>query len=171
MDKIRSGYLSPAFSSAHKSAEMLHHPCILGDPHTKGDKIKGQIRSGCVTAAFLGPQKRAEMLHHPCILGAHKSAQMLRHPCILGDPQTKGDKIRGQIRSRCLTPAFLGAQKRAETLHHPCIPGDPKKKWTNSEVATSALPSPGPTSRQECYITPAFAGIPKQRGTKPEVKS
>ena len=35
---------SPAFSGAQKRAEMLRHPCILGDPQTKGDKIK----SGCI---------------------------------------------------------------------------------------------------------------------------
>ena len=44
---------------------MLRHPCILGVPQTKRDKI----RIGCLTRAFLGAQKRAEMLCHPCILG------------------------------------------------------------------------------------------------------
>ena len=48
-----------------KRVEMLHHPCILRNPQTKGDKI----RIGCLHPAFLGAQKWAEMLHHPCILG------------------------------------------------------------------------------------------------------
>ena len=69
--KIRSGYLTPAFSGAQKRAKMLRHPCILGGPQTKGD----EIRIGCLTPAFSGAQKRAEML---------------RHPCILGGPQTRG---------------------------------------------------------------------------------
>ena len=43
---------------------MLWHPYILGDPQTKGDKI----RIGYLTPASLGAQKRAEMLCHPCIL-------------------------------------------------------------------------------------------------------
>ena len=47
-EKIRIGCLTPAFSGAHKRAEMLRHPCILGDPQTKGDKI----RIGCLTLAF-----------------------------------------------------------------------------------------------------------------------
>ena len=68
---------------------MLRHPCILGDPQTKGDKI----RIAYLTPAFSGAQKRAEML---------------RHPCILGDPQTKGDKIR----IGCLTPAFSGVTSK-----------------------------------------------------------
>ena len=40
-------------------------PCILGDPQTKGDKI----RIGCLTPAFSGAQKKSEMVRHPCILG------------------------------------------------------------------------------------------------------
>ena len=44
---------------------MLCHPYILGDPQTKGDKI----RIGCLTPAFSGARKRGEMLLHPCILG------------------------------------------------------------------------------------------------------
>ena len=83
-------------SGAQKRAEMLRHPCILGDPQTKGDKI----RSGCLTPAFSGAQKRAEMLRHPCILrdpltpafsGAQKRAEMLRHPCLLGGPKEGGN--------------------------------------------------------------------------------
>ena len=84
---------------------MLHHPCILGDTQTKGDKIT----SGCLTFAFLGAQKRAEVLCNPCILGG---------------PQTKGDKIR----IGCLTLALSGAQKRAEVLRHPCILGGPQRQ-------------------------------------------
>ena len=84
---MRIGCLTLAFLGAQKRAEMLCHPCTLGYPQTKGDKIK----IGCLTLAFLGAQKRVEML---------------RHPYILGDPQTKRDKISG-----CLTPAFSGAQK------------------------------------------------------------
>ena len=118
---------------AHKWAEMLHHPCILGGPQRKGDKIR-----------IDGAHKWAEMLHHPCILGdpqkegdkirigcltrafweAHKWAEMLHHTCILGDPQRKGDKIR----IGCLTPAFWEAHKWAEMLHHPCILGDPQQR-------------------------------------------
>ena len=37
---IRIGCLTPAFSGAHKWAEMLHNPCILGDTQTKRDKIR-----------------------------------------------------------------------------------------------------------------------------------
>ena len=33
---IRIGCLTPAFWEAHKWAEMLHHPCFLGDPQQRG---------------------------------------------------------------------------------------------------------------------------------------
>ena len=87
----------------HPAAVWLPHPCllwgpqvggnatspyILGDPQTKGDKL----RNGYLSLAFSRPHKWAKMLHHPCILG---------------DPQTKGDKIR----IGCLTHAFSGANK------------------------------------------------------------
>ena len=96
--------------AAQKRAEMLRHPCILGGPQTKGDKI----RIGCLAPAFSGAQKRAEML---------------RHPCVFGGPQTKGDKIR----SGCLNPAFLGAQKKAEVLCHPCVLKDPQTRGHNQK--------------------------------------
>ena len=48
-DKIREGYLTPAFSGAQKRAEMLCNLCILGVPN-KGDKI----RKGYLTPAFSG---------------------------------------------------------------------------------------------------------------------
>ena len=52
---------------------MLHHPCILGDPQTNGDKI----RIGCLNPSFWG---------------THKWAEMLRQPCFLRDTQQRGQK-------------------------------------------------------------------------------
>ena len=44
--KYRSGYLTPAFSGAHKRAEMLRNPCILEVPNRE------QFRSGFLTPTF-----------------------------------------------------------------------------------------------------------------------
>ena len=41
--------------------------------------------------------------------------------------------------------------------------GSPKK-GTKSELATSPLPSRGPTSGWNCYITPTFSGVPSKGG-------
>ena len=130
---------------AHKWAEMLHHPCILGNSQTKENKIR------------IGP-RAAVMLHHPCILGdskqrgtksklAHKWAEMLHHPCILGDSQTNGDRIRigPQVGGNATSPL---RSRRSPNK------GGQNQNW--------------PTSGRKCYITPAFSGIPKQRGTKSE---
>ena len=140
-DKMRSGYLTPAFSGAQKRAEMLPHPCILGDPETKGDKI----RSGYHARSFLRAQKRAEMLHHPCILG---------------DSRTKGDKIK----SGYLSLAFSRAQKRAEVLHDLCILGDPHIKGDKIRSGYLRPTFLWPKRGRKCYLTPVYLGIPKQRG-------
>ena len=68
-----------------------------------------------------------------------------------------------KIKSGCLTPAFLGAQKRVEMLRHRCILGDPQQRGTKSEVATSTLPSRGPSRGQKSYVSPAFSKIPDKR--------
>ena len=47
-DKIRSGYLSPAFPGAHMGAEVLDNPCGLGGPHQK--------------------RQNQKWLPHPCLL-------------------------------------------------------------------------------------------------------
>ena len=35
-DKIRSGYITSAFSGAHKWAELLRNPCVLWGPQKRG---------------------------------------------------------------------------------------------------------------------------------------
>ena len=51
-DKIKSGYLNPAFSGAHMRVEVLRSPCVLGGPHKRGQNQK--------------------WLPHPCLLrGRH----------------------------------------------------------------------------------------------------
>ena len=74
-----------------------------------------------------------------------------------GSP-TKGSKIR----IGCLSHAFSGAQKWAEVLCHPCIQGGPQQRGTKSERAASTMPSRGPKSGRNYYITPAFPEVPSQ---------
>ena len=61
---MKSGYITLAFSRAHKWAELLHDTCILEVP-VKGEKISG----GCINPALSPAKKWAELLHNPCILG------------------------------------------------------------------------------------------------------
>ena len=79
---------------------------------------------------------------------AHKWAEMLHHPYILRDPQIKEDKIRigPQVGGNATPPLHSwGSPNKGEQKHN----------W--------------PTSGRYCHITPAFSGIPKQRGTKSEL--
>ena len=78
----------------------------------------------------------------------------------------------------------LGPKKRAEMLHHPCILGGPQQREQNQK----SKPMPGvtmmhhttkrgfkdcpgflnstgrlgPKRGRECYITPAFSGVPNK---------
>ena len=229
-DKMRIG-------GAHKWAEMLHHPCILGGPQRHGGQNQIWCRpqfDGSATSPLHSRGAPKDMGDKLRIGGAHKWEEMLHHPCILGDPQRHGEPnqnwwcpqlggndtspllSRGSPKTlgtkselvgptsgrKCyITPAFSGvpkdmgdkiriggAHKWAEMLHHPCILGgpkdmgdiirfgvahnlaevphrpcilgDPQKTWgTKSELV-------GPTSGRKCYITRAFSGIPKDMGNK-----
>ena len=96
---------------------MIRHPCILGDPQTKGTKSElaasplpsrwPERGQKCyITPAFSNPQGKGDEIRSGCLTsafsGALQRAEMLCHPCILGDPQSKGEKII----SGCLIPAF-----------------------------------------------------------------
>ena len=189
----RKCYITPAFSGipkdmgnkitiggAHKWAEMLHHPCILGDPQTNGGQnqnwwgpqVGGNATSPLHSRGFPKTWGTKSELVGPT--GARKCYIT---PAFSGVPKDMGDKIR-----------IGGAHNWAEMLHHPCILGHPKRhgkqnqNWGGPQVrgnATSPLHSRGspnkwgtkselvgPTSGRKCYITPAFSGIPKDMGNK-----
>ena len=95
-----------------ENPEMLHHPCILGDPQREGDKIK--------------------------IGGAHKWAEMLHHPCILGDPQREGDKIKiGGAHKWAIMLHHQGGQNQ-NWMPKPCLLGGPQ---VGRNRAFSGVPS------------------------------
>ena len=98
----RKCYVTPAFSGAHKRAEMLRVPCILGNHQHRGTKSevatspvppRGPKRGHkCdVTRAFSGipniGEQNQNCLPHPCLLAGPQEGEMLCHPCILRDPQ------------------------------------------------------------------------------------
>ena len=157
-DKMKIAYLTTTFSGAHKWAELLPDPCLLGGPQQTG--------------------QNQNWLPHPCLLGPRKTLHSWGPtngrncyvtPAFSGVPN-KGDKIR----SGSHKPAFSGAHKWAELLCKPCILGVPlhsrgsPTKGTISKVATSLLPARGPTSGRNSDITPAFLGVPN-KGDKSKV--
>ena len=152
----------PCLLGAHKWAEMLRQPCILGGPQQRGQNQSGPKRAQkCyITPAFSGIPRKGDKSKQ-----AQKRAEMLHHPYILGGPQQGEQNQSGPKRGRkCyITPAFSGipskgdkskrAQKRAEMLRHPCILGGPQQRGQNQS---------GPKRGRKCYITPAFSGIPNK---------
>ena len=176
-NKIRNGCLTPTFSGAQKRAEMLCHPCILGDPQQRGAKLEVVPNKG---------EQNQKWLPHPYLLGGPKEGGNTMSPPHSRESPTKGNKIR----SGCLTPTFPGAQKRAEMLRHPCILGDPQQRGAKLEVVPNKgeqnqkwLPHPyllgGPKEGANATSTMHSRGSPtkgskirsgpQQRGTKSEM--
>ena len=98
---------------AHKWAEVLHHPCVLGGPQTRGQSQRRPTsgRKCYISPAFSGVPKRGDKVNAGQQVGgsatsplrsrgspnkgtkskvAHKWAEVLHHPCILGGPRTRG---------------------------------------------------------------------------------
>ena len=199
---------------AHKWAEVLHHPCVLGVPQTRGQSQRWPTsgRKCYITPAFLGVPEQGDKVNGGRQVGgsatsplrsrgspnkgtksmvAHKWAEVLHHPCVLGVPQTRGqsqrwptsgrkcyitlafsgfpkqgDKVKGgpQVGGSATSPLHswgspnkgtksMVADKWAEVLHHPCVLGGPQTRVQSQWW---------PTSGRNCYITPAFSGVPKQ---------
>ena len=95
----------------------------------------------------------------------HKWAELLYHPCVLGGPQTRGQSQRCPTSGQnfYITPAFCGGpHTRGQSQRCPQV----------GRISTSPLRLGGPQTRgqsqrcptngQNCYITPAFLGVPKQ---------
>ena len=123
--KIRSGCLTPIFSGAQKRAEMLRHPCILGDPQHRGTKSEVAAsplpswgpkrgRKRYVTLAFSGvPYRRGRKQKWPTT--GRKCYVIL---AFSGVPK-QGDKVKG-------------GHKWAEVPRNPDVLGGPRKgvqKW------------------------------------------
>ena len=58
-DKIRSGYLTPAFLGVQKRA-LLRNPCILGGPHRQAHDLTKQLVAELRAACQLNPNLGAK---------------------------------------------------------------------------------------------------------------
>ena len=96
-NQIRSGGLTPAFSVAQKRAEMLRHPCILGDPQQRGTKSELGATQYAIVCALPSNATSASwpfpLVYFCCTPGspnkgtkskvAHKWAEVLCNPYVL----------------------------------------------------------------------------------------
>ena len=122
---------------AHKWAEVLHHPCVLGGPQTRGQRQWWPTsgRKCYITPAFSGVPKQGDKVNGGPQVGGSATSPLRSR----GSPN-KGTKSKV-------------AHKWAEVLHHPCILGGPQTRGQRQWW---------PTSGRNCYITPAFSVVPKQ---------
>ena len=122
---------------AHKWAEVLHHPCLVGGPETRGQSQRWPTsgRKCYITPAFLGVPKHGDKVKGGPQLGGSATSPL----------RSRGSPNKG-------TKAMM-AHKWTEVLHHPCVLGGPQTRGQNQRW---------PTSGRKCYITPAFSGVPKQ---------
>ena len=142
----RKCYITPAFSGVPKQGDkvnggpqvgrLLHHPCVLGGPHTRGQSQRWPTsgRKCYITPAFSGvPKHEDKVKGGPQVVGSATSPLRSR-----GSPN-KGTKS-------------TVADKWAEVLHHPCVLRCPQTRGQSERW---------PSSGRKCYITPAFSGVPK----------
>ena len=178
---------------AHKWAEVLHHPCVLGGPQTRGQSQRWPIRgqNSYITTAFLGVPKQGDKVKGAPQVGriatsrvrsrgspnkgtkskvAHKWAELLHHPCVLGGPQTRGQSQRCPTSGQnCyITPALLGVPKQGDK-----VKGGPQVGGIHHACVLGGPQTRGqsqrwPTSGHNSYITPAFLGSPN-KGAKSKV--
>ena len=154
-DKIRKGYLTRAFTGAHKWAELLHKPLRFSGVPQKGNKI----RSGSIT---------------PTLSGARKWAAWLRKPVRFRWSLQKGTK--SQVTTSCL-PCHGATSGRTRYVHHFVLRG-PKKRGQNQKwlrhhglvvcsqvggLATyttpfSGVPTKGEDKIRSGYLNPAISG-------------
>ena len=116
---------------AHKWADVLHQPCVLSGPQTKGQSQRWPTggRKCYITPAFSGVPKQGDKVNGGPQVGGAATSPMRSQ----GSPNT-GRKS-------------MVDHKWAEVLHHPCIFGGPQTRGQSQRW---------PTSGRKCYITPAF---------------
>ena len=122
---------------AHKWAEVLHHPCVLGGNQTRGQSQWWHTsgRKCYITPAFSGVPKQGDKVKGGPQVGGSATSPLRSR----GSPNT-GTKSKV-------------AHKWAKVLHDPCVPGGPQTRGQSQWW---------PTSGRKCYITPALWGVPKQ---------
>ena len=104
-------------------------------------------------------EQNQKWLPHPCFFGAQKRAEMLCYPYLLGGPKN-GGKVTSPLHSQGSPTPSAGSK----------IGSGPQQTGTKSEVATSPMHCWRPKRGRDCYVTPAFSGIPNAQCADPNHK-
>ena len=96
---------------------MLHHPCILRDPQTNGDKI----RIGCLTPALWGPTSGRKCYVNLAFSGILNIGDKIK---ALKTQKKKKAKISHSVLDPACSPADcppLGYEPKTIQLQRPCF--------------------------------------------------
>ena len=129
-------------NKGEQNQNSLPHLCFLGGPKEGGNATSPLHSRGSPTKG----EQNQNSLPHPRLLGAQKRAEMLWAPAVSVIPNA-----RRREQNQKWSPT-----KRKK------ISSGPQQRGTKSEVATSPVFSWGPKRGQECYVTPAFSGVPNK---------
>ena len=170
---------------AHKWANWLPHPCLIGEPHRfrAGGRIRSGPQVGKLATSPL-PYRGAPPLQSGGQNQKWPTSGQIGHltPAVSGSPTAAERGAKSEV-----------AHKWENWLPHPCRIGDPQRCRAGGRIrsgpqmgklATSPLPYRGapplqsggqnhkwPTSGQIGYLTPAVSGSPTaaERGAESEV--
>ena len=180
-EKIRSGYLTPAFSGPPKKGEMLCHRYILGDPQCQAQRTKSEVATPPLPCR--GPRRGQKCNVAPTFSGIpnakreERNQKWLPHLCLLGSPKEGGNATPPLHSWGSPIPSTGNNIKR--WLPQPCVLGGPKEggnAMSPLHSEGSAMPSAGNKIRSGCLTLafsgaqkraemlrdPAFSGVPKQ---------
>ena len=137
---------------------MLHHPCILGGPQKKGNKIRsqnlGQGSPGCTTRQSVDSKIVLVSSIAPEGWGPKEGGNATSPLHSRGSPKEGEQNQKSKPR-----PGFT-------MMHHAT-----KRGFKDCPGFLNSTGRLGAKSGRKCYVTPAFSGVPKRRGTKSEVKT
>ena len=174
-DKIRIGYLTPAFWGAHDWAQLLNNPFIPGCPWHRGQKpyslpqprlVRGP-QGGRIAAqqlrSWVSRQRRRNQSWPPQSVGPH--GPQIGQNCYFTPAFSKVPGNDDKIRIGYHTRAFSGAHKWAQWLHNPAFSGVHGTR-DKSRMGYLIGAFSGANKWAKLLRNPCALGCPKQRGQK-----
>ena len=183
MDKIRIGCLTPAFWEAHKWAEMLHHPCILGGPQQRGQNQSGPTsgRKCYITPAFSGVPNKGDKIKGGPQVGGNATSPLhsrgspkkggqnqnwMPNPCLLGGPQVGGNATSPLHSRGSPTKGTKSKQKKSKKNQNKNCPMVCLILPTALQIAPSGVRIQDLQLQRHCFTTRVWpiSDIPLHRG-------
>ena len=157
----RKCYVTPAFSGVPnaKRGEKIRSSC-----HTPPSRGPKRGRKCYVTTAFSGVPKQRETKSELAAsslptLGPKKGGNATSPLRSRGSPNKAGQNQKWQTH-----PYLLGGPKKGRNATSPLHSGGSETKGDTIRIDCLTPAYSGPKRGQNCYVTPAFSGIPNKGG-------